>query len=153
MWGFGNQSMWICPWVPKIASVVSIRQPRVDELPSWDFQPLKSSRQLKGAMDTAIQAQRIQHIIDSYSLAGQEPEMFAAGLATMVDRYSSALVEWALAEILVQNWLRYPLPRGMIFLQQVKICLQGWVEAGAIASTLTPAQFEQILGLPAPKQF
>ena len=101
-------------------------------------------------MDATIQQQRIQHIVDSYALAGRETAAFRDGLAAILDQYSFWMVEWALVDVLVQNWLRYPLPRGRAFLHQVEGCLQTWVHDGAISSALTPEQFQLIAGLPAP---
>jgi len=102
-------------------------------------------------MDVALQQQRIQHIIDSYALAGREAEAFGGALSVMIERYSYPLVEWALAEALVQNWLRYPLPRGLVFLEQVETCLQSWVETTKMSITLTAEQFEHITGLTPPE--
>lgn len=101
-------------------------------------------------MDGAIQQQRVQHIIDSYALAGREAAAFEEALAVMLDRYSYPLVEWALAEALVQNWLRYPLPRGLAFLQQVEACLQAWLDAADSPLMLTAEQFEHVTGLTPP---
>ena len=101
-------------------------------------------------MNVAIQQQRIQHIVDSYSLAGRELAAFKECLDAILNVYSYSMLEWALVDVLVQNWLRYPLPRGVAFLHQVERCLQSWSEAGMIASTLTPEQFELIAGLSAP---
>ncbi|MGD1941181.1 MAG: hypothetical protein ACFB0G_07700 [Leptolyngbyaceae cyanobacterium] len=99
-------------------------------------------------MDVLIQQQRLQHIVDSYALAGRDATLFDRRLAALIQQYSYNAVELALVEGLVQNWLRYPLPRGMAFLEQIQTRLQAWREAAMISTGLTPTQFEQVTGLP-----
>ena len=99
-------------------------------------------------MDVLIQRQRLQHIVDSYALAGRDDALFDRRLAALVQQYSYNAVELALVEGLVQNWLRYPLPRGLAFLEQIQPRLQAWREATMISTGLTPTQFEQVTGLP-----
>ncbi|MBE7382021.1 MAG: hypothetical protein F6J95_011485 [Leptolyngbya sp. SIO1E4] len=98
-------------------------------------------------MDALIQQQRLHHIVESYSLAGEELETFAPKLDLLVKDYPGFLIELALVEVLVQNWLRYPMPRGLLFLEQVRDRLQAWQEAAMVSSGVTPEQFEQITGL------
>lgn len=99
-------------------------------------------------MDKLLQQQRLQHIVDSYSLAGDESAVFSYQLELLVHDYPCFLVELAIVDILVQNWLRYPMPRGIRFLELVQGQLQVWRQAAVISSALTPQQFEQITGLP-----
>lgn len=101
-----------------------------------------------GFMDVLIQQQRLQHIVDSYSLAGRDATLFERRLTTLVQQYSYNAVELALVEGLIQNWLRYPLPRGLAFLEQIQTRLQAWREEAMISTGLTPTQFEQVTGLP-----
>ncbi|HEY9888333.1 MAG TPA: hypothetical protein V6D02_08025, partial [Candidatus Obscuribacterales bacterium] len=88
------------------------------------------------------------HIVDSYTLAGQDLEVFEPQLAKLTQHYAYQAIELALVEVLVSNWVRYPLPRGMAFLAQVEACLQSWQTADQVATTLTATQFEQVTGLP-----
>ncbi|NEQ30970.1 MAG: hypothetical protein F6K04_08195 [Leptolyngbya sp. SIO4C5] len=67
-------------------------------------------------------------------------------LSCLLDCYSTALVELALAEILVKNWLRYPMIRGVSFLMQVHEKLKNW-ETQPVMSVLTPTQFQLVTGL------
>ncbi|NER78243.1 MAG: hypothetical protein F6K42_01445 [Leptolyngbya sp. SIO1D8] len=98
-------------------------------------------------MDILLQWQRLHHIVNSYSLAGEELETFSPKLDLLVKDYPWFLIELALVEVLSQNWLRYPMPRGLLFLEQVQRCLQKWQEAAIVSSWVTPDQFEQITGL------
>ncbi|MEL6384351.1 MAG: hypothetical protein AAFQ89_18215 [Cyanobacteria bacterium J06626_18] len=97
-------------------------------------------------MDGLVQ-QRLHHILDSYSLVGEAGETFAMKLVSLTKGYPWFIVELALTEVLVQNWLRYPLPRGVLFLEQVEERLQVWQKTSRVSSCLTPDQFELITGL------
>ena len=94
-----------------------------------------------------MQQQRLQHIINSYSLAGEDVEPFLTKLNLLREDHPWFLIELALVEILVQNWLRYPLPRGLPFLEQVAARLQEWQATPKVPEFLTPNQFEQVTGL------
>ena len=101
-------------------------------------------------MDNLTQHRRLQHIVDSYSLAGDADafDTFSTELDLLRKDYPWFLVELAVVEVLVENWLRYPMPRGLYFLKQVQERLQEWRETSIISSFLNPDQFEQITGLP-----
>ncbi len=90
--------------------------------------------------------QRVQYIIDSYQLGGDEPVEFRKQLETLLQTWDLARVELALCEALVQSWLRVPMPRGPIFLQLTSALLQDWA-AGIAEPTLTPQQFQHITSL------
>ncbi|MBD2105063.1 hypothetical protein [Leptolyngbya sp. FACHB-261] len=90
--------------------------------------------------------QRVQHIVDSYELSGKEPLEFQRQLETLLQTWDIARVELALCEVLVQSWLRVPLPRGTAFLQLTAALLQAW-ETGLAEPSLTPIQFQRITGL------
>jgi hypothetical protein len=97
-------------------------------------------------MSDRLQDQRLQHILDSYALMGDEPEKFTLSLQRLLEIYPHFLVELALVETLVKHWLRVPMPRGLAFLQGVTTRLAQW-ETPPVESFLTPSQFEQITGL------
>lgn len=97
-----------------------------------------------------ISRQRIQHIVDSYSLA--EDAAALAYLEALSRQYPHPLVELALTETLAQQWLSVPLARGVSFLQQAHSRLRQW-QNQPIFSTITPRQFEQITGLDADPVF
>ncbi|MBD2258806.1 hypothetical protein [Pseudanabaena sp. FACHB-2040] len=93
--------------------------------------------------------QRICHIVASYGLTGDDPVPFEDYLASLMQAFPEPLIELAIVETLVQQWLRVPLLRGIEFLQTAHQVLQGWDPV--VESRLTPGHFEMITGLdPAP---
>ncbi|NEQ29024.1 MAG: hypothetical protein F6K28_60810 [Microcoleus sp. SIO2G3] len=93
-----------------------------------------------------IDRQRVKHIVSSYQLAEPDETQFSACLTALLHSYPLPLVELALVETIVDGWAAVPLVRGLAFLKQVHDKLKVW-ESGSIASTITPAQFQQITGL------
>jgi len=93
-----------------------------------------------------LQQQRVKHIVSSYQLAGTQVDAFADCLQVMMQAFPTPLVELAIVETLVDHWLSVPLLRGVKFLEQTHRRLQAW-EQQAIASTITPDQFQQVTGL------
>lgn len=89
--------------------------------------------------------QRVKHIVSSYQLDGNEAR-FDDDLANLLCHYPAPLVELALAETLIDNWLSIPMVRGQAFLAQVYQRLKSWEEQ-TISTTLTPQTFQQITGL------
>jgi hypothetical protein len=102
-----------------------------------------------------LKRQRVKHIISSYHLAGNDGDPFDAVLAMLLDEYPTPLVELAIAETLVMNWLSVPMPKGCAFLTQVQEHLTlsdhppecGDRSRPHIHSSITPAQFQHITGL------
>lgn len=92
-----------------------------------------------------LKRQRVKHIVSSYQLDGEDAA-FAFELDLLLQHYPTALVELALVETLVDNWLRLPLVRGREFLVQTHAQLQQW-EDREVISTIAPEQFQQITGL------
>lgn len=96
-----------------------------------------------------LKRQRVKHIVSSYQLDGEDAA-FASELDLLLQQYPMALVELALVETLVDNWLKLSLVRGREFLVQTHAQLQLW-EDREVVSTIAPEQFHQITGLdPAP---
>ncbi|HEY9738160.1 MAG TPA: hypothetical protein V6D06_17835 [Trichocoleus sp.] len=94
--------------------------------------------------------QRIQHIVASYSLSGDESDLFEAYLIDLMQVFPAPLIELAIVETLVQQWLRVPLLRGPEFLRTAHEMLTDW-QGQVFQSRLTPTYFELITGLdPAP---
>lgn len=94
--------------------------------------------------------QRIYHIVTSYCLSGDEPMPFDAYLIDLMQVFPEPLIELAIVEVLVQQWLQVPLVRGLAFLQKTHQMLSTW-QSQQIESRLTPASYELITGLePAP---
>lgn len=98
------------------------------------------------AVRDSSQRQRLQHIVDSYSLAGSEEEVFYPILRHWESRHPLPLIELAVVEALVQTWLRLPRPTGTTFLKLVGRRLQQW-QTPPVESAITRSQFEQVTGL------
>lgn len=73
-----------------------------------------------------ITRQRVQHIVDSYRLDGDDSAQFANSLAQLLDVYPQPLIELALTEAIVKGWSNIPMRRGMPFLQIVYERLECW---------------------------
>ena len=93
-----------------------------------------------------LNRQRVKYIVSSYELEGTEPDAFHEHLNSLLSQYSSFLIELALAETLIANWLTVPMVRGCGFLRQAHALLKTW-EAQVGIHTITPEQFQQITGL------
>lgn len=97
-----------------------------------------------------LNQQRVKHIVSSYQLSGNEGSRFDSYLDELLQIYPYPLIELALVETLIDQWLTVPLTRGVEFLAQTHGKLKGW-ENQPIVSTITPEQFHHIAGLdPAP---
>ncbi|MGC1309655.1 MAG: hypothetical protein WA885_20730 [Phormidesmis sp.] len=101
-----------------------------------------------------ISQHRIQHIVDSYLLAGDEPGAFRTYLNELSAQYPNGLIELALVETLAKSWLTIPMQKGVPFLAIAHQQLNNWQQAATasaatepLTSALTPAQFSQITGL------
>jgi hypothetical protein len=94
-----------------------------------------------------ISRQRVKHIVDSYQLQSDDGETFDDYLEELMQIYPLPLIELAIAETLVDNWLNVPLVKGVSFLAQVHQRLKSWEASPSIVSTITPEQFQQITGL------
>ncbi len=122
-------------------------------------------------LQVKIQTQRVLHIIDSYGLRNPASKTFQSYLSEILATYPGAVVEWAIAELLVENWQHLPMVRGTAFLTQVEQTLQRWSDEhnGGVSwqptdsstmalsyphlprgSRLEPAQFFAITGLTPP---
>lgn len=93
-----------------------------------------------------LNRQRVQYIVSSYQLDGAESHRFDLYLEELLRVYPHPLVELAIVETLIDQWLTIPLIRGIEFLAQTHGKLKLWEEQ-PIVSTITPAQFQQIAGL------
>jgi hypothetical protein len=93
-----------------------------------------------------LNRQRVKYIVSSYQLSGSEGNGFNLYLEELMQNYPQPLVELALVETLIDQWLTVPLLRGIEFLDQAHSKLRTW-ENCPIVSTITPAQFQQIVGL------
>ena len=105
-----------------------------------------------------IGQQRVKHIVDSYLLKGtDDPDSFNAYLNDLLAHYPHGLVELALVETLVKNWLQVPMQKGIPFLATARERLQQWqaepVNERSLHSQLTPSQFAQVTGLDAQLAF
>lgn len=97
-----------------------------------------------------ISRQRIQHIVDSYMLAGDEPVASQTYLQDLLSQYPHGLIELALVDTLIKNWLTIPMPKGVPFLATAHEQIKQWqIEQQQSTQTvnLTHSQFHQITGL------
>ena len=93
-----------------------------------------------------LNRQRVKYIVSSYQLGGSEGNGFNLYLEELMQNYPQPLIELALVETLIDQWLTVPLLRGIEFLIQTHSKLKTW-ENCPIVSTITPAQFQQLVGL------
>ena len=104
-----------------------------------------------------IGQQRIQHIIDSYILMGEEASAFVSYQGELLIQYPQGLIELALVVTLVNSWLTIPMVKGVPFLTTAHERLKAWQQNQwqhiTHSLNLTPAQFSQITGLDAQMAF
>ena len=73
-----------------------------------------------------IARQRIQHIVESYQLDGDDGDAFASYLAQLMEVYPQPLLELALTEAIVKGWSEIPMRKGMPFICKVHEQLRLW---------------------------
>ena len=83
-----------------------------------------------------ITHQRVQHIVDSYQLKGDDGEVFLDFLTQLLAAYPSSLVELALTETIVKGWSDIPMQRGIPFIETVHKRLQSW-QSGSTNTSYT----------------
>jgi hypothetical protein len=93
-----------------------------------------------------ISRQRLKYIISSYQLDGHQSHQVSNFLEELQSRYPLPLIELAVVETLVDQWVSVPLVRGMAFFAKAHAKLKAW-ETQPIISTITPAQFRHITSL------
>jgi len=110
-------------------------------------QPEASQNQASQHIDPQlISQQRIQYIIDSYTLTGNDTEAFKTYLGELFNQYPYGLIELAIVETLIKNWLAIPMEKGLPFLKATHEKLKQW-QQNVSALSLTPNQFFQITNL------
>lgn len=117
--------------------------------------PKDSDREKAMEVQEAVKRQRVKYIISSYRLDEANSQEFEDYLEMLMAHYPWPLIELALVETLIHNWVQVPMKRGYEFLTQVHEQLQIWERyvliqtetAPSIASTITPEQFQQITNL------
>lgn len=97
-------------------------------------------------LQQSLNWQRIQHIVTSYNLAGENPDGFQSHLQHLLNSYSCIAVEWCLVELIVHHWHCPPLPRGVDLYPDLQQRLDRWPNS-SLPQPLSPAQFQQITGL------
>jgi hypothetical protein len=90
--------------------------------------------------------QRIDIIVTSYNLAGYDTSAFEEHLHTLMGQVPLLLLELAMVEIVVRQWLKVPFERGVLFLERTYHLLALW-QQGQFDSALTPFHFEMVTGL------
>ena len=73
-----------------------------------------------------ITRQRVNHIIDSYQLDGNDGDAFTNFLDKLLEMYPQPLIELALTEAIVKGWSEVPMQKGMPFIKGVHKQLRCW---------------------------
>ncbi|MEM6251417.1 MAG: hypothetical protein AAF821_00715 [Cyanobacteria bacterium P01_D01_bin.156] len=73
-----------------------------------------------------INRQRVNHIVDSYHLTGDDVLAFEEYLTRLLNTYPQPLIELAITEEIIQGWLKIPMQKGLDFIQKVHTHLQVW---------------------------
>lgn len=94
-----------------------------------------------------ISRQRVQYIVDSYQLYGEDMDDFTDYLEELLLAYQPPQIERAIVETLVSSWFHLPFEKGMPFIQAVHERLKDWEIAPNSSPTISAAQFQQITGL------
>lgn len=90
--------------------------------------------------------QRISHIFNAYQLWGSQSERVQQQVTQLLAQYPAPLMELAIAEVLVQQWLTALFPRGTQFIDRVHQWLDTCATVG-VSLTVLPPQFQAITGL------
>jgi len=99
----------------------------------------------------AISRQRIEHIVESYHLRGNQTSLCDRYLDELMEQFPLPAIELALVETLTKHWLTVPIPRGEVFFEQAHELLKQWKDSAEVKTAISMAQFRQITGLdPAP---
>ena len=73
-----------------------------------------------------ITRQRVNHIVDSYQLDGDDGDAFTDYLNQLLETYSQSLVELAITEAIIQGWTKIPMQKGLPLLCGVHKLLNSW---------------------------
>lgn len=119
-------------------------EPSTEETES--SQPIEAAHVDSQLDPQLISQQRVRYIVDSYTLAGSDNEAFEDYLKQLFVQYPYGLIELALVETLIKNWLVIPMEKGIPFLTKAHEKLKQWQQSASTLS-LTPNQFFQITNL------
>ena len=73
-----------------------------------------------------ISRQRVQHIIDSYQLDGDDGDVFTDYMDQLLETYAYPLIELALTEAIIKGWSEIPMKKGLTFIHGVHERLRFW---------------------------
>lgn len=93
-----------------------------------------------------ISHQRVKYIVDSYQLDGDDNEDFYDYLEDLLQAYAPPQIELALVEVLIEGWRKFPLIRGIQFLERSHELLKSW-ENKTINPNISATHFRLITGL------
>jgi hypothetical protein len=130
--------------------------PRKLQISSWTWYGVSFLKQSLFSLDASTSMQnpevayhqRIQTIVTSYNLAECDDGSFEAYLTALMGQVPVKLLELAIVETLVRQWLKVPFERGVRFLEQTQNLLSTW-QMGQFECHLTPFYFEMLTGLDA----
>jgi hypothetical protein len=94
-----------------------------------------------------ISRQRVQYIVDSYQLYGDDMDDFEDYLEELLMAYQPPQIERAMVETLVSSWFQLPFEKGMPFINAVHERLRDWEMEPNSPPTISSAQFQQITSL------
>jgi hypothetical protein len=94
-----------------------------------------------------VSRQRVQYIIESYQLYGDEIDDFNDYLEDLLLAYPPPQIELAIVETIVASWLQVPFIKGVAFIERTHDRLKSWESSALPDLTITPSQFRQITGL------
>jgi hypothetical protein len=98
-----------------------------------------------------VSRQRVQYIVDSYQLYGDDTDDFADYLEELLLAYQPPQIELAIVETLVSSWFHLPFAKGMPFIDAIHERLKAWEVNPNLPPAISASQFQQITGLdPAP---
>lgn len=78
--------------------------------------------------------QRVQHIVNSYQLDGNDGDAFTDCLTQLLENYPQSLVELALTKSIVKGWSDVPMQKGMSFIYGMHERLRSWQSESALSN-------------------
>lgn len=89
-----------------------------------------------------ISQQRVHHIIDSYSLRGNDSAQFNQRLEQLFADYEITAIELAIVDTLISTWMVLPPVKGLDFIDRVEFRL-----TANLPTLVTASHYRAITGL------
>jgi hypothetical protein len=94
-----------------------------------------------------IGRQRVQYIVTSYQLDGDEIADFNDYLTDLLQAYMPPQIELAIVETIVRSWSEIPMVKGIPFIKKVHELLRVWEDPANFKPLISPEQFFQVANL------